>query len=330
MASAHKQRMSLPVPSISFLIPAHNVAPFIGETLASVLSADRHDFEIVVVNDGSTDETPAILAAIKDPRVRVIHQKNRGLPATRNAGILNSRGEYLIFLDGDDLFDMSTLDRMLEPLLADPDTVLSYGNSVKFHSDGRRWAPSPYGRIRRRPSGHLLCEIVQRNFIGPPGCCCVRRRAIDQVGMFDATLLMGEDWEFYCRVASVGSFAFVPVVCLHYRQHDTSMSKGIGLRLESYARFTETLFASESLATRFHAQERSRLRRSHQSHVHGFIAIRALEARAYGKSLAALAAAIRTYPPRAVEYLARYGWIALQSLLVSKPKLRLDASGRGE
>jgi glycosyltransferase involved in cell wall biosynthesis len=312
--------MSLPAPFVSFLIPAYNVAPFIGETLASVLSADRNDFEIIVVNDGSTDETPAILATIDDARVRVIHQQNRGLPATRNTGILNSRGDVLIFLDGDDLFDMSALDSMVQSLLADPEAVLAYGNNVKFHSDGRRWAPSPYGRIRRRPSGHLLREIVQRNFIGPPGCCCVRRRAVDQAGMFDATLLMGEDWEFYCRMASVGSFVFVPVVCLHYRQHDTSMSKAIGLKSESYARFTERLFASEFMATRFDAAERAQLRRSHQSHIHGFIAIRALEARAYRKSLAALALAIRTYPPRTVEFLARYGWIALQSLLVSKPK----------
>jgi len=311
--------MSLAVPLVSFLIPAYNVAPFIGETLASVLAADRDDIEIVVVNDGSTDETPAILAAIEDPRVRVIHQQNRGLPATRNTGILNSRGEFLIFLDGDDLFAMDVLDQMLQPLLSDPGAMLSYGNSLKFHSDGRRWARSPYGTVKRRPSGRLLREIVQRNFIGPPGCCCVRRSVVDQVGMFDATLLMGEDWEFYCRVASAGSLVFVPVVCLQYRQHDSSMSKGIGLKFESYTRFTDALFSSEALIRSFDVQERARLRRSHESHIHGFIAIRALEARAYRRSLTALGAAVRTYPPRAAEFLARYGWIWLQGLLVTRP-----------
>lgn len=315
-----KESMSARAPLVSFLVPAYNVAPFIGETLASVLSADRDDIEIVVVNDGSTDETPAILAAVEDTRVRVIHQQNQGLPATRNTGIRHSRGEFLVFLDGDDLFEMNVLDQMLQPLLTDPGAALSYGNSVKFHSDGRRWARSPYGTVKPRPSGRLLREIVQRNFIGPPGCCCVRRRVVDQVGMFDATLLMGEDWDFYCRVAAAGTLVFVPVVCLQYRQHDTSMSKGIGLKFESYARFTEALFSSEPLLHGFDIRERGRLRRSHESHIHGFIAIRALEARAYRRSLAALLTAIRTYPPRAVEFVARYGWIALQGLLVTRPK----------
>lgn len=324
--------MLLTRPLVSFLVPAYNVAPFIRETLESVLSSDRDDIEIVVVNDGSTDETPAILASIDDPRLRVVHQHNKGLPATRNTGIVHSRGEFLVFLDGDDLFEMDVLDSMVDALRADPAAVLSYGNITKFHSDGRQWTQSPYGKIKLRPSGHLLREIVQRNFIGPPGCCCVRRSVVDRVGLFDATLLMGEDWEFYCRVASAGTFVFVPVDCLRYRQHDTSMSKGIGLKAESYTRFTEAVFSSDALVGHIDGPGRQRLRRSHEAHIHGFIAIRALEARAYGKSLRELVSAVRLYPPRALEFIARFGWIGLQGLLVARPsreKIQASSSQGG-
>ena len=317
--------MLLTRPLVSFLVPAYNVAPFIRETLASVLSSDRDDIEIVVVNDGSTDETPAILASIQDPRLRVVHQHNKGLPATRNTGIVHSRGEFLVFLDGDDLFEMDALDQLVDALRADPEAVLSYGVCNKFYGDGRHWAPSPYGKIKPRPSGHLLGEIVQRNFIGPPGCCCVRRSAAEQAGLFDVTLRMCEDWEFYSRVAAVGKFAFVPVTCLRYRQHDTSMSKLLGAKAENYTRFTETLFANPSVAGGFDAAELQRLRRSHDAHIRAYIAQLALEGRAYGKSLRELVSAVRTYPPRAFEFVARYGWIALQGLRTARPPVASGA-----
>jgi glycosyltransferase involved in cell wall biosynthesis len=306
----------LPQPLVSFLIPAYNVAPFIEETLASVLSDPRDDIEVVVVNDGSTDDTPQILAKLADPRLRIVHQSNKGLPATRNTGIGLARGEFLIFLDGDDLYQMTALDALVGALQADPHAVLSYGNTLRFFgSSETHQARSPYGKIAPRPSGQVLRDIVQRNFIGPPGCCCVRRTAIERAGLFNETLEMCEDWEFYCRLAAIGTFAFAPVTCILYRQHQASMSKRLGLLRENYDRFTTAVFSRPALAQQFGTEEIARLRRSHDAHIHAYIGILALERGEAGKSFAELATAVRRYPPRAPEFIARQLWRGLQAML---------------
>src|SRR4051812_1023393 len=119
------------MPTVSVIVPAYNVASYVGATIESALTQTYQDFELIVVDDGSTDETGAIVdaAVARDARIRVVRQPNGGLSSARNAALRNARGRYIALLDGDDLWDPGFLAAQLAVFESRPDVSVVTGNA---------------------------------------------------------------------------------------------------------------------------------------------------------------------------------------------------------
>lgn len=209
--------------SVSVIIPAYNAERFILETIQSLQRQTFIDFEIIVVDDGSTDQTVFLVTQIEEPRLRVLSVDHQGLSATRNRGVAASQSKFVAFLDADDLWMPDTLKSYVEALTANSAADLSYGwtyfwnYDLKNSSDAIKLiSPSATGVNAYR-------AMLERNIVGNGSNIFVRRSAFDAVGGFDQTLTHGEDWEFCFRVALQGEVALVPQPLVYYRQHSTSI-----------------------------------------------------------------------------------------------------------
>ncbi|MGH9840988.1 MAG: glycosyltransferase family 2 protein [Blastocatellia bacterium] len=217
------------MPNVSVVIPAYNVAPFIAETLESVLRQTRRDFEIVVVNDGSTDDTEEKIAPYRD-HVVYRKQNNSGVMRTRNAGIEASQGRYVAFLDGDDLWEPRFLEVLAGMLDADQELGAAYPNAF-FHG-----SPKFSGRLYQDVfpvSEPVTFDNVMRRECYIFGSLVCRRSVIDEVGGFDESLAVqgAEDLEMWLRMLSSGTrLAFSREPLVRYRWRHNSLSN-TGVRL---------------------------------------------------------------------------------------------------
>lgn len=182
---------------VSVIIPAYNVAPYIREAIASALSQTLTDFELVVVDDGSTDRTAEIVRAVDDPRIRLVQQTNQGSGAARNRGLAETTAPYVSFLDGDDLWLPGKLEAQAEWLDRHPETDLVFGRSQVIHEDGTVAGRALFGRPGPASVENMLVEDV----IGNGSCQMLRRQAIEQAGHFDTTLQASVDGDLWLRVA---------------------------------------------------------------------------------------------------------------------------------
>jgi glycosyltransferase involved in cell wall biosynthesis len=216
-------------PSISVVIPAYNAAKYICRTIESVLCQEFSDFEIIVVNDGSIDNTLAVLSTINDPRLSVIQQSNAGVSTARNFGIEQSTAEYIYFLDADDVLAPNAFTRCWQQLTNSPASIAVYGESLTFTQDEQitallRQTPQV---LAKRPQGHVVADLLKQNFICT-GAIMLRRKAVEQLSGFSSQLKLGEDWVFWIELATLGEFVYLPmpVLCL-YRQHQQSAARNL-------------------------------------------------------------------------------------------------------
>jgi glycosyltransferase involved in cell wall biosynthesis len=209
------------MPKVSVIIPAYNAMAYLPDTLESVLQQTFRDFEILIINDGSTDNIQMWATQnITDLRVRVIAQSNQGLSAARNTGIANAEGEYIAFVDADDLWNSTKLEKQVQCLDERPTVGLSYNWIAVIDAEGK-----PTGRVMGgNIEGHVLPEILQRNIIDCPSVL-VRRQCFEEVGRFDRNLRSVEDWDMWIRIAARYSFAVTKEPLTYYRQHSGNMSK---------------------------------------------------------------------------------------------------------
>lgn len=214
-------RLPLPASSttpVSVIIPAKNVAAYIGETLTSAL-AQSEVGEVIVVDDGSSDDTAAIVSAIRDPRLRLIINDSAGVSAARNLGARHASGEWLLFLDADDRLRPGAAAALLAAARGAPRAVLVYGDYNTIDSEGRQIGWRELLKGRRKPSGDVLARLASGNFIVNGGIALARAEAFRAVGGFDVSLRYCEDWHCWCRLAAIGEFEFAPKLLLDYRLH---------------------------------------------------------------------------------------------------------------
>lgn len=221
-------------PLLSVVIPAYNIAPYLDEAVRSVLAQTLADLEVVVVDDGSTDHTPAVLAAIRDPRLRVVRKLNGGLSSARNAGLRAARGRYFGLLDGDDIWMQRKAELQVAMLENNPDVTLTYSHSAYLHEDGT-------------PTGALLVsgiaaptwrQMVVRNHIGNGSTAIGRRDDLLAAGLFDERFRTAfEEYELWPRLLrhSGRGIRLVPEVLTGYRIRNGSGSMQLG----SFARQAE-------------------------------------------------------------------------------------------
>ncbi len=210
------------VPLVSVIVPAFNAAAYLPEALNSILGQTYPHVEVVVVNDGSTDESAAVLAQFQaqDPRVRVVHQQNLGLPSARNTGIQASHGEFLAYLDADDTIHPEKIERQLAYLQQHPETDLVYSDYCRADQDLRLLSEEVIG-IKRLP----LHEAYVYTNVFPVMSPLLRRTLADRVGRFDPSLRAAEDWDYWLRCERAGRFGYLPGFLSVYRIHGTQMHK---------------------------------------------------------------------------------------------------------
>jgi hypothetical protein len=190
---------------IGIVTPAFDVAPWIGDTVRSVLAQSHADWRMVVVDDGSRDATAAVLAAFQDTRLGIIRQQNAGVSAARNRGLAAVDGDALLFLDADDWLAPDALARLDCALAASGDRVVAAACPAAFVPAD---ASGVLG-ILRPPAGDLLAPLLERNRFANGGHVLARRKVAAAAGGFRADLVYGEDWAFWVRLAQAGPFASV-------------------------------------------------------------------------------------------------------------------------
>jgi len=206
-------------PLISVVIPTYNNASLVVEAVESVLAQTYERSELIVVDDGSTDDTAERLARFGD-RLRFIRQENHGVPTARNAGIRAGQGELVAFLDSDDLWLPRKLEVSVRPFLEDAELGVVYTDFRLWDMNtGKRYVYPVY-----RKSGWMARDIFRECRGVTTSTIVARRRYLDQAGLFDEAFIHAEDWDLFVRLAEVCRFQFVPEVLTVRRRHPTCLS----------------------------------------------------------------------------------------------------------
>jgi glycosyltransferase involved in cell wall biosynthesis len=202
-----------PVPLVSAIIPTFNRAAFVGRAIDSALDQTWPNVEVIVTDDGSTDNTAGVLAGYGD-RIRVVSQRNQGLSAARNAAIEASSGSFLALLDDDDEWLPERLAVQMPYMLDNANAGLVGGSAVVIDTAGK---PLPRRRAVRSGVEHVAFEaLFPANQINCP-TALIRRSVMDSVGPFDTTLPYAEDYDMWLRIAAVHQVIVVPQQVARYR-----------------------------------------------------------------------------------------------------------------
>jgi glycosyltransferase involved in cell wall biosynthesis len=209
---------------VSVIIPCYNYGVYIVDAVKSVMSQNFDDLEIIVVDDGSTDNTRSVLGPLRD-RIKYIYQANMGPSAARNTGIVHSTGEFILFLDADDVLALNTIPAQINHLKRTCSYIAVCRNKL-FTKKGNNGYPKVSGTWRLF---HQNLDVHMCYFnVGPPNAFLVHRRVLDKVGLFDAELWAGEDYELWFR-ASVSGFvpSYNPDTTVFYRRHAKSSTTNL-------------------------------------------------------------------------------------------------------
>jgi glycosyltransferase involved in cell wall biosynthesis len=225
-------------PLISVLMPVYNAQRYLAKAVASILSQTLGAFEFIIINDGSTDSSLAILKtyAARDPRIRLVSRPNTGYVKALNEALALARGEFVARMDADDVAMPERFERQIQYLRANPEVVLLGGASELI--DGA-------GRLLLRPSVLVTDEQLQAAFlegrteIGHP-TAMIRRKAMVDAGGYDESLRPSEDLDLWLRLAEIGKVANLPDFIIQYRIHDKSVSSAnIDLQIRKAYEATE-------------------------------------------------------------------------------------------
>jgi glycosyltransferase involved in cell wall biosynthesis len=224
----------------SVVMPTYNQARFLPDAVASVLAQTFRDFELILVNDGSTDETPRLVdqLAAGDGRIVVLHQANAGASAARRAGVARARAAWLAYLDSDDLWRPDALATYAAYIAEHPGAQFLFGHRHRLNEDGSvTELPAEH---QLRPSGTK--EIFEHIYISHL-CVCYRRDLYEKAGGFDGSLRAVEDYDLYLRMSLLCEFEPVGRVTGLRRRHPGCLSRASGyskmLEAEVLRRFVE-------------------------------------------------------------------------------------------
>jgi len=224
---------------ISVIIPCYNHARYLGEAIQSARAQTYRDVEIIVVDDGSTDDTAQVAAAFS-ASVRYIFQTNAGLSAARNTGIRASAGEYIALLDADDLWRPEFLETLAAILDRDPSLGAVYSGSQFINVRGE---VLPQVITRTVPANALRDALTDGEFF-PPCAVLTRKNVFQRVGLFDETLSASEDWDMWLRVAAQFPFAGIANGLALYRMHGNNMSRDLKRMFDSQLQVAHKHFGS--------------------------------------------------------------------------------------
>lgn len=242
------------MPTVSVVIPTYNRADLLEEALRSGLQQTYQDFEVIIVDDGSTDHTRERVAGFQsDPRVRYIYQENRGPSAARNTGIRASQGSYVALLDSDDIWLPDKLQKQMSLMTADDRVDVVYCD-FRFVDLAGNLLPLRYSRPASR--GTLYEDLMYGNVLtGSDSAVLVRARCFAEVGLFDESLPALEDQDLWRRMALAHHFVYLDEVLLYIRWHASNIQKEPERMAVAKMRYLEKLCQETPLEFRHHLPE---------------------------------------------------------------------------
>jgi glycosyltransferase involved in cell wall biosynthesis len=227
---------------VSVVVPMFNVEEYIEQCISSVLSQTFRNFELICVDDGCTDNTLSVLSQFSDERIKVIHQRNRGLSAARNSGIAAAKGIYVALLDSDDFWSREKLALHLSHLNQNSSVGVSYSPSVFVDEQGNDLGIGQYPKLKEVTIKHIFC----RNPIGNGSAPVIRRCLLNEIAYentesgrtcyFDEDLKQSEDIELWTRVALLGKWTFegIPEALTFYRINNGGLSSNLSKQYDNW------------------------------------------------------------------------------------------------
>jgi glycosyltransferase involved in cell wall biosynthesis len=313
-------------PLVSVIVPAYRVEKFVAESLRSVQAQTMRNWECLIVDDGSDDQTAGVVAdfVAADSRIRLLRQTNLGLSEARNSGLrcATPGARYVAFLDSDDLWCEDALEHLVEALERDPNAVGAFGYAELIDELGKPILPG-YHRARQSRrrrvnwwgiSGVSASEPVRFEDwivygpLWPPAVGLHRRKIVDLVGFFDPQLKQLEDVDFYTRMSRHGYYLPIDHHVAWYRQHDGQMTKRLAefwyfydvLRRKTWASESNTRMQRRRVVVAWRVAQGRRLMRCIKLLVASVFQRQWTETRRLTKScLVLIAQGIRSGPPRA-------------------------------
>ena len=211
---------SLIMPIITVIMPCFNAAAHLHDSVSSALAQTFSDIELLVVNDGSTDDSLSVLKNFSDPRVKIINQSNQGVCVARNNAIALAKGEFVAFLDADDTWNQDCLSELYQALTQYPQAALAYcgwQNIGLPGSSGEPYVPPDY------ENEYKLIQLFE-NCRWPIHACLTKRKAIIGAGGFDARFSTSEDYLLWLKIVKSQSVILVPKVLAYYHFHNGSQA----------------------------------------------------------------------------------------------------------
>jgi len=216
-------------PLVSAIIPNYNYARYVGEAVESALGQTYPNIEVIVVDDGSTDNSLEVLQQYRE-RIKIIEQKNSGVCVARNRGVAESTGEYIAFLDADDVWLPEKIEKQVAKLASGKDLGLVHVGVIDIDASGNELATHLNGM-----AGDVSVELMMFEkavILGGGSGVMIPRTVFNKVEGFDETLSTSADWDLYFRISSAYSVGFIGEPLLRYRLHGSNMHSNIR-RMES-------------------------------------------------------------------------------------------------
>jgi glycosyltransferase involved in cell wall biosynthesis len=225
------------MPKVSVIVPTHNRVQFVRNAVSSVLDQIFQDFEVIVVDDASIDNTSEEVHALNDERIRYIkHERNQGGSASRNTGIKNAKGEFLAFLDDDDEWLPEKLSMQIELLhKSGPQVGCIYTGALRIEKSSQK-VVSCRTPIKR---GYIFDDMLVKNWIGGASTLLAKKECFDCVGLFDEKLQSSQDWDMWIRLSQKYHFDFVDKPLVRYFRHEKKISTNFDALINGKERMLE-------------------------------------------------------------------------------------------
>ncbi len=233
------------MPAISVIVPAYNAERTILETIGSLQWQTFSDFEMIVIDDGSTDRTLARVNTVRDARLKVFSYENAGVSIARNRGLQHAQGDFITFIDADDLWTPNKLECQFAALSECQKAGVAYSRTCFMDEQGKTF----HVDNMTLPQGDVYAKLLTKNFLLSPGSNpLIRRQAFESANGFDSSLTHGEDWDLYLRLAARWEFVAVNQPQVFYRQSATSASSQVGVMEQNSLKVIEKSFQAAPLS----------------------------------------------------------------------------------
>lgn len=208
------------MPLVSVVIASYNMGQYIAQAVDSILSQTWSNLEVIVIDDGSQDNTPAVMQSyVSDKRIRYFRTDNQGQPKAKNYGLKLATGDFIAFCDADDFWESNKLEVQM-PLFENLNVGIVYSEISNIDENNKRYMKPP---VYKRYTGSVTDQLLIRNFV-PFGTSVIRRQCILQNGIFDEQFRMGIDWDLWLRYSLDWEFAYTPERTYVYREWAGQMS----------------------------------------------------------------------------------------------------------